>query len=279
MQRSPADWQRRLQLLKHVGAHTVVVQYSGDDQGSYDARTPEFTPVASLLTAADALGMSVYLGLFSSSAWPHQQHVRQAIAPPLSNGAEVAWLGELCSAHPSCVGWYIPQEIDERTWSSPEASAYLRKFLSHSSHALRAIRDLPVAIAPFYAETLEAKAFAAFWDQVLPDDGIDVLMLQDGAGARGTALPRVQALLRELRPVLARKGVKLWSVVELFDQTAGPPRNSQPFKASPTKFERMRERLRSERPWVEATVGFSILDYMPPEGELYTRYAAFCGRY
>src|SRR5688572_33411244 len=53
MQRSPADWQRRLQLLKHVGAHTVVVQYSGDDQGSYDARTPEFRPVASLLTAAD----------------------------------------------------------------------------------------------------------------------------------------------------------------------------------------------------------------------------------
>jgi hypothetical protein len=70
MQRDAADWQRRLQLLKQVGATTIVVQYTGDDQGSYDTRKPGATPVASLLTAADALDMPVYLGLYDSSAWP-----------------------------------------------------------------------------------------------------------------------------------------------------------------------------------------------------------------
>jgi hypothetical protein len=145
------------------------------------------------------------------------------------------------------------------------------------------MRDVPIAIAPFYAESLQPEAYAAFWQQVLAPNAIDVLMLQDGAGARGTALARVETLLRALGPVLERKRVALWSVVELFDQTSGPPRNSGPFAAGPTPFEQLEARMRVERPWVSTAVGFTILDYMAPErgaeaAQLYQRYAQFCRR-
>jgi hypothetical protein len=283
LQNDPSAWQRELDVLRSTGVRTLVLQYSGDADGSYDLRTAGQTPVRSLLAAAQEVGMDVFLGLYADPNWPQPIAAASAKLPaPLNDPAQTDWLSELCRSFKSCSGWYIPHEIDEHTWATPAGAEYISRFLRITTARLRELRpSLPIAIAPFYAETLPTATYSAWWDKVLAKRSIDMLMLQDGAGARGTSMATIRRMLRDLRSVLDRHHVELWSVVETFRQISGTPINDAPFVAIPADYARVREQLHAERPLVRRMVAFSVLDYMHPERggrhkALYDQYLARC---
>lgn len=277
-------WAGELGLLRALGVRAVVLQFSGDEHGPYDDRRPGVRPVAALLRAAGDAGIEVYLGLHADPSWPELARADDPPPRPLDTRAGAQRLGALCDASPACAGFYLPQEIDDETWGAPERARIARAHLERAARALRAIApDRPILAAPFFTGTLDPEAHARFWAGLLAERPVDVLMLQDGVGT-GRARPADAArYLAALRPVAAAAGVRLWSVVEIFRQKHGPPRDDRPFAAVPAPFAQVRDSLAVERPLVERAVAFAVLDYMhpgrsAPARRLYERYRAWCAR-
>lgn len=71
---------------------------------------------------------------------------------------------------------------------------------------------------------------------------------------------------------------KVSPVVELFEQTEGPPISDKPFEAQPAAWDRIRSQIQLERRFARGfPIGFSVPEYMTPlggkaAGELYSRY-------
>jgi hypothetical protein len=256
-------WRRELSVLRSVGVKLIVVQFSGDQRGAYDDRG-EGAPVAALLTAASEMEMGVFIGLHHDAGWPSEAAAAHP-APPLGDPRAARALADLCTRSRACVGWYIPQEIDDATWSSPARTEALRAHLSRTAHALRELAPgRPVAIAPFFTRSLDPQAHARWWGTVLESGAVDILMLQDGVGTGHATPATAGSYLAALRPVLAALGIKLWSVAELFRQVHGPPVDLAPFEAVPIDPATLRRSLAVERRVVERVVAFAVLDYMDP---------------
>ena len=266
------DWKRELAVLRDIGVRSVVLQFSGDEHGSYDARHPGSTPVRALLRAAGASGMDVFVGLYAEPDWPERYDAGKRLPAPLGERAGRAWLKKL-GQEQAFAGFYIPHEIDEQTWGTPAGTRALASFLKRSAQQLRRIQPhKPIAIAPFYAESRSPEAYATFVGHVLAGRPVDILMLQDGAGARRTPEPVIAQLLAALRPVLDRQRVELWSVVELFRQLGGSPVDDGEFRAVPDDLARICDSMTAERPLVRRMIAFSVLDYMhPARGDAHAR--------
>lgn len=272
-----ARWQDELAVLQGVGVRLIVLQFTGDEHGPYDGRAGH-APVAALLGAASRLGMAVVLGLDRDPAWPSDAAVTAA-APPLGDLDGARALGALCARSPACIGWYIPQEIEDKTWSAPARRDALRGYLARTAQTLHALAPgRLVMVAPFFSGSLDPDAYAAWLTTVVAATGIDVVILQDGVGTGRATAELAGRYLACLGPALAPTGVRLWSVAELFHQTHGPPRDDQPFAAVPIDPATLRHSLAIEALLVNRIVAFSVLDYMDPRRvgasrQLYQDYA------
>ena len=275
-----AAWRRALSLLRAVGVDLVIVQFTGDEYGAYDGRDGR-APVRALLAAAAAMDMTVFVGLDRDPTWPAAAASRRP-APPLGDRRRARALAELCAGAPVCAGWYLPQEIDDSTWSRPGAAERLRAHLARTATALRQLAPgRPIAIAPFFTGALEPEPHARFWDALLADGSVDILMLQDGVGTGRATAAIAGSYLAALAPIARARGVELWSVVELFRQVHGAPVDRRPFAAVPMHPATLRSSLAAERAVAGRVVAFSVLDYMDPARgraarRLYEDYASAC---
>lgn len=281
MARDVEQWKAEFEPARGLGMSGIVVQYSGDSRGGYDDRL-NAGPLRALLAAAEALDVAVFLGLYADERWPHRLPAGDWLPPPLDNPVESERLFALCSEFRSCVGWYIPEEIDDWTWGTPQGAERIGGLLAAAVARLRSSFPWrPVAISPFYAEALSPEAYADWWRSVLQRAHVDVLMMQDGGGARGTSAVTIGRLLQALRPALEQNGALLWSVAEVFHQTSGMPIDDAEFAAIPTQFAPLRERLDIEHLHAERVVAFSYLDYMAPQRgpaqqALFQQYMLYC---
>lgn len=277
-----AEWERDLGLLRSLGIRRVILQYSGDEHGPFDKRPGGAAPVGALLRAASAIGTSVVLGLHLDPRWPGAFPAGSALPPPLDRPAEMDALVEACTSSASCVGWYLPEEIDDSTWASPERTFALRGFLARAAGALRArTPGMQIVISPFYTGHLDPGAHARWWGELLVDRPVEVVMLQDGVGSGHGSAEVAREMLAELAPVAASRKVAVWSVVELFAQIHGPPRDALPFEAAPAEVDTVRRSLELERAAGVPLAAFAVLNYMDPSrgpaaARLHDGYAAFC---
>ncbi|HEY5952069.1 MAG TPA: DUF4434 domain-containing protein [Kofleriaceae bacterium] len=131
-----ARWRQELSVLHDLGVKLIILQFSGDEHGSYDG--PTRTPVAALLAAAHLLDMHVLVGLHDDPTWPSDAAARR-LAPPLDDAIAATTLGATCANSPACAGWYIPQEIDDASWSSDARVGQLRDHISRTARALRTL--------------------------------------------------------------------------------------------------------------------------------------------
>ena len=227
------------------------------------------------------MDMTVFLGLDRDPTWPAGSAAKRP-APPLADRRRARALAEQCASAPACAGWYVPQEIDDSTWSRPGADRILRAHLARTAAVLRKLAPgRPIAIAPFFTGTLEPEPHARFWDALLADGSVDILMLQDGVGTGRATAEIAAGYLAALAPIARARGVELWSVVELFRQVHGTPIDRRPFAAVPMHPATLHSSLAAERAVAGRVVAFSVLDYMDPtRGDaarrLYEDYASAC---
>ena len=273
---SERDWRQEVALLAATGVETVVVQFTGDQHGPFDRRYPQ-QPVRTLARSAATAGMDVWLGLHADPRWPHQFDLEHALPPPLDDPGQARALASLCQELPRCRGFYLSPELDDA--GGPGSAPRMTRFLARATSALRALApDHRIAMAPFFSGALSPEQHAELWRPMLPL--VDVFMLQDRVGS-GLATPVLaRRYLESLRPVLP-PATELWSVVELFHQQAGPPRDQGAFSARPARFEVIARSLSEEGAAADRLIGFSVLDYMDPRrggdaARLHTDYRAWC---
>lgn len=272
-----AEWSQALEGLRSLGISTVIVQYTGDPDGPFDARYGTRS-IEHLLVAAERAHVEVWLGLDHAPRWPD---VAPPTFAPLADELRTAALARSCARRSSCVGFYLSPEIDDFTWSQRTSS--LRALLIRAVHVLRArMPHARISAAPFFTRHLSPAEHARFMARLFVGTGIDVVMLQGGTGTGRASPSDARMYYRALEPLLREHAIDTWLVVELFDQLAGAPWDERAFAARPASIAAARRALLVDEPRLEHRVAFSVLDYMSGTDlraiRLRADYRAFCRR-
>lgn len=274
-----AYWEKTLADMHAVGMDTAIIQYTRTPGTDFSENTE------AVLSAADRLGMKVYVGTSlneGTGSLKTSWYVRQFLPWEVKReGQEVAAttsrLVQQFQHHASMIGVYIPYEVNGL--APPRA---IGDFYGAIANAAKQVKpDLKVMIAPYtalipaYAPSPPAFMIASWWDQVLARAHVDVLAWQDGVGGAPDRLRRaVDPDLSALAQATSRHGVELWADLESFQRTGSP---SSSFAAAPESLDTLVKQLRAEAPHVAKLVNFDFNHYMSPQAgpeaaQLYQRY-------
>lgn len=228
-----------------------------------------------LLKAADELNMDVFLGLALNPAYwsgefdpKKQSEMNQRILTELFN---------LYGSRKSLAGWYLPEEIDDRSFSSPSRKDSIKTYLKSMATYAKFLTRKPVMISPYFGINPDGEAYAVWWDNVLSEVKIDIIAMQDGVGTRRTTVEESAAVMKALKPVMDKHGVEFWLNAEVFDQIHGWPVDSGSWQAVPAEYSRVARQLELQSPFVEKVIIFDFPSYMSPgtsvkSEELYLKY-------
>ena len=225
---TPAQWEKTLTNAKAWGCQILVFQALKPDDGSLDA----------VLTACDRLRLSYFLGLASTTT--------NREADLLSLAAQAQSLADRYSDHPYWIGWYLPYEFDE--------PADWKPYVTQITSTLHKVRNLPVAMAPCQGGELSTLEW--YWAWFLSGRTVDILMVQDGCGARGTDPSAVVAACRAFYNACTITDTLMWGDIEAFDQAGG--------KLVPTTPEKFRARKAALAPFCTRLVAFDLFHFLTP---------------
>jgi hypothetical protein len=294
-------WDSVVEMMHAAGMDTIIIQWlqhvdlrDPNPANQYDLNFLELAsgkdPAGEILKAARKRGMKVLIGLWLNEEWWSKAEFFDAayFAPggPLEKAsfriADAAWdrynkpeYGD------SLAGWYIPQETWNLPYTDPEIDALGDCFRRISDHCKKRRGNKHVAISPIF----NPKGYPAgtpdevrrVYTRLLTGAGIDVVMVQDGVGARcwdkeaqiKENVPQYLAAFGDACKEASRntgKPVKLWGNVESFVQMHGGDRDSLPFDLKPTCLKRLRWQIDAARtsPQIETLVTFAFFHYMNP---------------
>src|SRR6202048_3338954 len=199
--RPPAEWRQLFDELRSIGINTLFVQWTVLDRRPLfrTARheTADNTSLAAILDLAAQSGIRVWFGLASdSSYWEEIKQSPELLRSYFRRRLQdlVGFLDDLnaTTAGAPFAGWYIPDEIDDRTWLDPGKRTILKKYLAETVTLLRARRPgSKVAISGFSNSFADPDLLASFWADVIRATGIDLLLFQDGVGEGKVALENI----------------------------------------------------------------------------------------
>jgi len=280
-------------------------------------------PTLSILTYADSTQkssrpMKVFIGLWmeDKEQWSYDvpygrspEELKQylgKVSDKNTKWADLAW--NLYHKHPSFRGWYLPHEYWNFPYGDPgqesvrsEKQNILRDFLHVVSGRCKALNDIdkkagnvvdrPVAFSPFFnpwqdANYAGSKVTEETFTSILQDSGIDILMLQDGSGARCLDNEALNEKANLKRPEVKRQivpeffnafaaacranNVRLWADLEIYKTGPKGCEDDQPiawvpFQISTTDQLRWQFTIANRNPLTNKL-------YDPP---LFDRYIAF----
>lgn len=281
-------WKEFFGSMVELQMSQLIVQWTVYDGKAFypseEMETVDNAPLTTILDLADSAGVDVWLGLaHDSDYWEKIQRDPPLVEVYLQkrkvlSRTVAAELVELLADHKSFKGWYLIEEIDDRTWLPRSARRILLLHLKQVERFLQEMSpEKPVAISGFSSGYSEPHVLGSFWDEVLSNVSIDLLLLQDGIGVGKLDLYTLPLYLASLRDVIARHETEMRVVIELFEQTS---QWDEPFAAQSAEPGRVFRQLDLASKFTTASpIAFSILEYMTPFGEkrareLYRRYLA-----
>jgi len=261
-------WQKLFSDLQTLQVTEVFVQWTVYDEMSLYGTAENPAPTLDLIMdLAAAGGMRVWLGLvYDSQFWTQIQRDPALVDVYLRRlrlRCEEA-ARHLAAAYPHLYGWYISTEIDDKHWQEHGAQEVLFDFLRDLTTQLRQIKPgTRVAISGFSNALMDPDTLANFWKKLLYRGNINVVLFQDGIGAKKLTLETLPLYLKALARGVQQQGRQLRVVVELFDQE-----QAEPFRAKPASWERLQQQISlARRHGTHHLTAFSIPDYMwPPAG-------------
>ncbi len=264
--RPAAEWRQLFSELQTIGINTLFLQWTVLDRKPLfrEARhgTATNTPLAAILDLAAQSGIRVWFGLdLDSSYWEEIKQPAEMLRHYFRRRLQdlAGFLDDLNAATAGApfAGWYIPDEIDDRTWLVPDKRAVLKKYLEETVALLKARRPgSKVAISGFSNSFADPDLLASFWDDVIRASGIDLLLFQDGIGEGKVAIENIGLYYEALDRAVRGAGAQLGAVVELFSLTLDGRR-------LPAMIDRIREQIAAANRLTSfPTVAFSIPDYM-----------------
>lgn len=255
------DWRAEMDAFHEAGLRILVLQWLKAGERRYIPDEPGGVDATEIILAyADAHDIQVFVGLAHDdgwwAGWSDPAYLDRTAAENI-RAAEQAW-GRY-RGHASFAGWYIPQELwDEHT---DQQLDLLRGFLRKVSARCNELAPgKPVSIAPFFAGTVPPERLRAAYTRLLDDAGIDILMLQDGVGARAwddRVEEAVTPYFRAMKAACDATQVRLWADLECFTKVG-----ERGF--APAHVDRLRRQLAAEAPFVERIVAFDFFHYLSP---------------
>ena len=300
-------WNDLFASLRAIGITEVIVQWttSHDSAGPASAAMAEgaqaprraaaplrLHPALPLvLQAAKAQHMQVVLGLAHDPAYwdkikSEPELVRRYLRQLGNASLQAARAAMLLPDSKEVVsGFYIPQEIDDKTWLEPERQNVLVEYLTNLRAGLQtAAPGLPVGISGFSNAFAEPAMLERFWQKLLKKSGIARLLFQDGVGVHKLRLQETGLFMAAAARAALQAGATLTPVVEVFRQVDGPPVNDKPFRAVPAGMSGLQRQLTIASAQPHAGIAaFSLPEYCSPYGikgaaSLYAQYKAYIRR-
>lgn len=241
----------RSEFLSHqrLGVDEVVLQWTmwGADLNK-EITLPVWVEAA--IMGADQAGAKIWFGLrydpslienLKNKGQPYldaRLHETKQIATALKSQMSYA-------ANPSEVfaGWYISDEIDAALLQDNKLRKLLTQYMLETQAILNRILPGPVSISGYTNSTHEPKKLARLWDTLLDNTLVDVLLLQDGLGAKLMEPYSSRKLQRAISAQFKQHGHTVIPVVEIFEIDPRKP----DFRTMPTTVGTMKRRLDNAR--------------------------------
>jgi hypothetical protein len=267
------QWVRLFDAFRRLSLSQVILQWVMSDSQPFFASGlagSVRSPLQMILELGETSNIEVIIGLVhDSDYWLRISQPSAAVARYLANRESrivqlVTEIAPLSRNYRSFAGWFMNEEIDDINWHEPAATSVLHSYLQRVSDYLRlALPGAPVAISGFSNAHGTPAQLEVFWRELLSAaPAIGTVLFQDGIGARKLTLENLPRYLRAVRAATDATGRRLWSVVELFEQTGGAPLDSGEFRASAAPFPRVAAQLQVEAVCASALIAFSAADYL-----------------
>ena len=265
------DWHRELEAMRRAKIQLIIIQclefgsqrYISDDDRAVD-------PTERILQYADEHDWDVIVGLRTDQGWwgwrEDKGYLKNAAEKSKKLATEV-W--QRYGRHPSLTGWYFPDECDDLEITDEQIDRLRAYFGDMSNHCKALSGGKLITFAPFYSGSMKMDRLRSVYTSLLDGAGIDVMMLQDGVGARGwdkQLEKKIVPYFRMFEKVCDSSHVELWCDLESFTQ-----------ESESTDVARISRQLRAVAPYVRRIVTFDFFHYMSPyrgpkQEQLYRKY-------
>ena len=267
-----ADWDTLFDTYERLHIDEVIVQWIDySDSYAYCDHPPcGYAPdlIQNILAHAAQRNMRVTIGnVFLGSFWERirsKPHLMKVHLKRVQKGTReaLARVAPILQASPAFSGWYISQEIDDRTWLNHAFKDILCAFINDMYAELQTVAPGPVSISCFSNAWASPEKNAAFWREVADRTPLSRILFQDGVGASKLEVDEVPIYLKALETALADVPCTVQPVLELFEQQDG-----EQFSAIPASLDRIQRQLEAERPFApDGVILFSVMEYMSPHG-------------
>lgn len=271
LERSAEAWQAALQDISGVGIDTLYLQWSV--YGELDlSREPGISFLSAWLDQAHSTGLRVNLGLVADADFGSRiTDPADALAAYLADLRErsLAAAGRLNARlgdHPAFVGWYLSEEIDDRSWTHSWQVDLLREHLKSLTGLLTELSpEKAVSISTYVSGAQSPAQFERLWRALWAAAPQLHLLLQDGAGVGTVARPDFNEYALRVNNIAARTRRYWGIIVELFSQQSGPPLDESPFSAHAAPINRILDQLGAIEtldPGPSEIIAFSVPEYL-----------------
>lgn len=286
LERSAEAWDAALQDIAGVGIDTLYLQWSVS--GELDlSREPGISFLSGWLEQAHSNGLRVNIGLVADADFGSRiTEPADPLAAYLADLRERSLaaanrLDARLGDHPAFVGWYLSEEIDDRSWSHSWQVDLLREHLRSLTASLTELRpEKAVSISTYVSGAQSPAQFEKLWRALWAAAPQLHVLLQDGAGVGTVARPDFNEYALGVNNIAARTNRYWGIIVELFSQQSGTPLDDSPFRAHAAPIERIQQQLGAIEaldPGPSEIIAFSVPEYLldpekPGQTELLSQY-------
>ena len=281
---SEKKWQEEFERMKDLGFREIIIQWcQQEDTKYYAGASPSVgredkgqaersrSVIDTIVKLSKKFGIDLYLGLYHDSAYWSQikgpaDVVENYLYHLIDKNLEVAEdLLPLISEFPGFKGFYIPQEVDDVTWSKGKYTMNLKHFIQTLSSRLRQLRPgSKVLMSAFFRGRTSPRYFAELWAELWSEKALDAVMIQDGLGTGEVTPEIVKRYFNEFRNAFKNKKVELWGIVEVFDVVES---DGEAFVAKSASLERVKLQASLAGPMTRRLVAFSFR-YLSPSSQV-----------
>ena len=228
-------WRAAVRHMHRLGMDVAIIQteaYLEPAAGAWTLDAVGQPLIEAVLDAASGNAMRVFVGLAlpeSANGDPQAARDEALIAAIIERSKESAVrVSDRYGASPAFAGFYLPLE----TWTpgSPGELGQLPAYLAQLSRHCRSLAPAKeIAISPFISDlATDPMLTETTYTEILTGSEIDVVMMQDGVGARAVAVAefgtRVTPYLIAMKAAADAAGRQMWVNAESFAGDAPAPR-------------------------------------------------------
>ena len=261
--------------------YNVLLKTDGDYSEPLNASWNEFEnesekdPLKNILEVSEKNSMDVFMGLgLNPDYWSGSFDVDKELS---ENKKVLTELFSLYKNFNSLKGWYLPEELEDRSFNTEDKKNDVIKYLKGIKTYSKFLTKKPIMISPYFGMNPNGLKYGEWWEDILKEVNIDIIAMQDGVGTHRTNVEESTKVFEDLQPVMEKYGVEFWANNEVFDQIHGWPVDLGSWKSEPANIERVLDQLNSMNPYVKKLIIFDFPHYMSPTDggkaeELYNDY-------